>query len=230
MPERRRQLLPAFLCVAAFAGAVGLADQDSPEDLARRYRVYQAVVREASAAIERGQYAAAVDACTRAIALAPFTASHYFYRGLALYKLNKHEEAIGDFDRALALDPRLASAFLYRGLCRLARSEYEPALHDYTAALGLDQDDATAHNDLAWLYATAGDAKFRDPAKALEHARKAAQLSNEKNAEILDTLARALFVNGKIEEAEETEKKALGLAPGNTTFKDHLSTYSRRTE
>src|SRR6058998_1776114 len=59
-------------------------------------------------------------------------------------------------DRARALDPRLASAFLYRGLCRLARSEYEPALHDYTAALGLDQDDATAHNDLAWLYATAG--------------------------------------------------------------------------
>ena len=46
---------------------------------------------------------------------------------------------------------------------------------------------------------------------ALEHARKAAQFSNEKNAEILDTLARALFVNGKIKEAEETEKKALGL-------------------
>ena len=33
--------------------AVGLADQGSPEDLVRRYRVYQAVVREASAAIER---------------------------------------------------------------------------------------------------------------------------------------------------------------------------------
>ena len=81
MQERRGQLLPAFLCVAAFAGAVGLADQGSPEDLARRYRAYQAVVREASAAIERGQYAAAVDACTKAIALSPFTASHYFYRG-----------------------------------------------------------------------------------------------------------------------------------------------------
>jgi len=53
MQERRGQLLPAFLCVAAFAGAVGLADQGSPEDLVRRYRVYQAVVREASAAIER---------------------------------------------------------------------------------------------------------------------------------------------------------------------------------
>jgi len=143
--------------------------------------------------------------------------------------LSRHEEAIGDFNRALALDPRLASAYLYRGLCRLARSEYEPALHDYTAALDLDQDDATAHNDLAWLYATAGDAKFRDPVKALEHARKAAQISKEKNAEILDTLARALFVNGKIQEAEETEKKALNLDSDNKTFKDNLSTYSRRT-
>ncbi|HYS77263.1 MAG TPA: tetratricopeptide repeat protein [Candidatus Dormibacteraeota bacterium] len=143
--------------------------------------------------------------------------------------MSRHEEAIGDFNRALALDPRLASAYLYRGLCRLARSEYEPALQDYTAALDLDQDDATAHNDLAWLYATAGDAKFRDPAKALEHARKAAQISKEKNAEILDTLARALFVNGKIQEAEETEKKALNLDSDNKTFKDNLSTYSRRT-
>src|SRR5438093_11022185 len=95
-----------------------------------------------------------LDACSRAIALSPFTASHYFYRGMAQYRLGKHEEAIGDFNRALTLDPRLASAYLYRGLCRVARSEYEPALQDYTAALGLNQDDAIAHNDPAWPYAT----------------------------------------------------------------------------
>ena len=229
MLDSRELLLPTALCLAALGGALGLAAQDSPEDLARRYRAYQALVREASAAIERAQYEAAVEACTKAIALSPFTASHYFYRGLARYRQGRHEEALGDFDRALALDPRLASAYLYRGLCRVARGEYGPALQDYTAALGLNQDDATAHNDLAWLYATASDGRFRDPAKALEHARKAAQLSKEKNPEILDTLAKALFINGKLEEAEATEKKALNLDPENKTFKENLGTY-RRTE
>jgi len=229
MPERMGRLLPAVLCLAVSGGALASAGQDSPEDLAARYRAYQAVVREASAAIERGQYAAAIDACTRAIALSPFTASHYFYRGMAQYKLGKQEEAIADFDRALALDSRLASAYLYRGLCRVARSEYEPALQDYTAALGLNQDDAIAHNDLAWLYSTAKDGKFRDPAKALEHAQKAAQLSKDKNPEILDTLARALFINGKFKEAEATEQKALNLDPENKKFKENLGTY-RRTE
>ena len=106
MPERMGRLLPAVLCLAVSGGALASAGQDSPEDLAARYRAYQAVVREASAAIERGQYAAAIDACTRAIALSPFTASHYFYRGMAQYKLGKQEEAIADFDRALALDSR----------------------------------------------------------------------------------------------------------------------------
>ncbi len=226
MLDSRELLLPTALCLAALGGALGLAAQDSPEDLARRYRAYQALVREASAAIERAQYEAAVEACTKAIALSPFTASHYFYRGLARYRQGRHEEALGDFDRALALDPRLASAYLYRGLCRVARGEYGPALQDYTAALGLNQDDATAHNDLAWLYATASDGRFRDPAKALEHARKAAQISKEKNAEILDTLARALFVGGRIQEATETEKKALNLDPGNKTFKENLRTYT----
>jgi tetratricopeptide (TPR) repeat protein len=227
MRDRKWQFLPAVLCLATFGGALGLEGQDSPEDLAARYRAYQAVVREAAVAIEREQYAVAIDACTRAIAMSPFTASHYFYRGLARYKLGNQQEAIGDFSRALALDPRLASAYLYRGLSRVARSEYEPALQDYTAALGLNQDDAIAQNDLAWLYATARDGKFRDPVKALEHARKAAQLSKEKNAEILDTLAKALFVNGKIKEAQDTEKKALNLDPGNKTFQENLGTYRR---
>src|SRR5712692_8503760 len=99
MRDSRGLLLPVVLCLAALGGALGLAAQDSPEDLARRYRAYQALVREASAAIERAQYEAAVEACTKAIALSPFTASHYFYRGLARYRQGRPEEALGDFDR-----------------------------------------------------------------------------------------------------------------------------------
>jgi hypothetical protein len=40
------------------------------------------------------------------------------------------------------------------------------------------------------------DESFRDKTKALEHAKKAALAIKERNAEILDTLARACFING----------------------------------
>ena len=38
---------------------------------------------------------------------------------------------------------------------------------------------------------------IQDKAKALEHAKKAAELSKEDNAEISDTLARVYFINGQ---------------------------------
>jgi len=44
-------------------------------------------------------------------------------------------------------------------------------------------------------------------------------LSDEKNAEILDTLAMVYFVNGKIKDAVGTEQKALKLEPDNERFK-----------
>jgi cytochrome c-type biogenesis protein CcmH/NrfG len=42
---------------------------------------------------------------------------------------------------------------------------------------------------------------------------------------VLDTLARAYFVNGKVTEAIETEKKAIELEPENRAFKENLAFY-----
>jgi tetratricopeptide (TPR) repeat protein len=67
----------------------------------------------------------------------------------------------------------------------------------------------------------------RDKLKALEHASKAAALSKEKNAGVLDTLARVYFINGKVNEAIETEKKAILLESENKEFKVNLSLYER---
>ena len=66
---------------------------------------------------------------------------------------------------------------------------------------------------------------FRDKVKALEHAKKAAELSKEKNAEILDTLGMAYFINGHVKEAIDAENKALKLEPYNDEFKGKLKEY-----
>ena len=95
------------------------------------------------------------------------------------------------------------------------------------AAVKITPASAGLWNNLAWLYATAKDARYRNPAKALEYGRKAAALSGEKIPEMLDTLALAYFLNGKFAEAVEAEKKALQLRPGDASFQEALARYQR---
>ncbi len=102
---------------------------------------------------------------------------------------------------------------------------YQQAIAQYQKVLRLSPNLALAHNNLGWLYATADDPKFRDPAAALEHARKAVLLSGGRQPDYLDTLAEALYVNGKYAEAVKVETQTLELAPGNKDFEEHLERY-----
>ncbi len=196
-------------------------------EFVERYRAYQGYVQSGLAFLEKKDYASAITNYSRAIEMSPFEASHYFNRGIAFYRLGKKEKAIEDFDKVIILDPKGSSAYVYRGLCRMKGGEYQEALEDYNRALKLNPRDASVHNNLAWLYATAKDEKFQDKGKAIDHARKAAELSNERNAEILDTLAMAYFINGKVKEAVETEGKALKLEPNNEKIKENLKVYEK---
>jgi cytochrome c-type biogenesis protein CcmH/NrfG len=47
---------------------------------------------------------------------------------------------------------------------------------------------------------------------------------------VLDTLARAYFINGKVTEAIEAEKKAIELEPENKEFKENLAFYERESK
>ena len=71
-------------------------------------------------------------------------------------------------------------------------------------------------NNLAWLYATCEDERFRDPKKALALAEKAAEL--EESPHILDTLAECYYVNNQFEKAVSAELRALDLAVKNRTY------------
>jgi Tfp pilus assembly protein PilF len=102
---------------------------------------------------------------------------------------------------------------------------YPEAIQHYEAALRLQPDFAVAHNNLGWLYATAEDPKYRHAQQALEHARRAVELSQWKEAAYIDTLAEALYVNGKFDEAVKVQTKALALDPNNPELQDHMTRY-----
>ena len=86
----------------------------------------------------------------------------------------------------------------------------------YEASLKLSPENPNVLNNLAWLYATAEDPHFRNPARALDLAKAAAGLLEEPH--ILDTLAECYFVNGQYAKALETAQHALRLARENRTY------------
>jgi tetratricopeptide (TPR) repeat protein len=202
-------LFISLLIASMFLFAVHVYAND---DFAEKYRTYKDHVQSASSAFQKKDYASAIASYSKAI---------------AYFKSGKEKEAEEDFDKVIIMDPKMSSAYVYRGLCREKLSRYNDALNDYTRALKLKPNDAAIHNNIAYLYVSANDESFRDKVKALEHAKKAAELSKEKNAEVLDTLARAYFINGQIKEAIDAENKALKLEPYNDEFKGRLKEYEK---
>ncbi|MEJ2008700.1 MAG: rhomboid family intramembrane serine protease [Acidobacteriota bacterium] len=104
---------------------------------------------------------------------------------------------------------------------------YPEAIKHYQEAIRLKPDFAGAHNNLAWLLATADDPKFREPAEAVAQAQKAVELSHWKDATFLDTLAEAFYANGKYQQAVTVQKKALAIDPGNKTMQAHMAKYRK---
>ncbi|MBZ5515277.1 MAG: rhomboid family intramembrane serine protease [Acidobacteriia bacterium] len=104
---------------------------------------------------------------------------------------------------------------------------YPEAIKHYQEALKLNPNDAVAHNNLAWLYATSEEQQFRDAKGALEHAQKAVELSHWRVAAFIDTLAEANFVNGRFDEAVTTQARALKLEPRNPEYLDHMARYRK---
>lgn len=130
------------------------------------------------------------------------------------------EDLVGDeLDTA---DGQRAIADLYN-----EEKFYEDAVRHYQVALKLNPNDATAHNNLGWLYATCDDEKFRDPRAALEHAQKAVELSRWKVGAFIDTLAEALYVNGKFSDAVSVQTRALKLEPDNQEYQEHMARYRK---
>lgn len=221
------QVLSLLLIIVIFTclPIIGNTSAQANDEFAEEYKAYQQYMRSAQADFQKKDYPGAITNYSKAVELSPFEINSYYNRGISYYKTGKEEEAEGDFDKVIIMDPRMSSAYVYRGLCRDELKRYKDALNDYTRALELKPNDAAIHNNIAYLYVSADDERFRDKTKALEHAKRAAELSNNKNAEILDTLAKAHFINGQIKEAIEIESKAIKLDPYNDEFKVRLKEY-----
>ena len=131
------------------------------------------------------------------------------------------------FEAVLGKNPQTAEGQRLLADLYADQKLYGDAIAHYREALRLEPNMAEAHNNLAWLYATSEDLKFRDPQAALAHAQRAVDLTQWKEAGFIDTLAEAQFAKGNYRDAVVIQNKALALEPDNREFQEHMSRYRK---
>jgi Zn-dependent protease with chaperone function len=115
--------------------------------------------------------------------------------------------------RQLEKSPDNPALYALLGDLSFRRKDYAAVQQAYERSLSLKPDSPSVLNNLAWLYATCEDQRFRDPPRALVLAQAAARLQDAPH--VLDTLAEAYFMNGRYAEAVDTSRRALAAATGD---------------
>jgi tetratricopeptide (TPR) repeat protein len=131
----------------------------------------------------------------------------FFYRGTALAKQGKFEEAVKDYDQAIKLKPDLAEAFNNRGTALIKQGKYVEAVKDYDQAIKLKPDYAEAFNNHGTALAKQGKyvAAVKDFDQAIE--------LKPDDAEAFYNRGTAFFRHGKYEEAVKDYDQAIKLKP-----------------
>jgi len=164
------------------------------------------------------------EAADRAESNSDLAATH-IDRGDALYNQGRVAGSMVEYREAARLDPTNADLWMRRGQVYEQMGRGEDALHSLEKGLEADPGNAGILNHMGWLYATAEPATLRDPAKALAYAQQAVEASNGRDANILDTLAEAYYVNQEFDEAIKTEERALEIAPGLEALQNQLKKF-----
>jgi tetratricopeptide (TPR) repeat protein len=165
-------------------------------------------------------YDAAIANFDEIIRLDPANTVGHLGRGILRSELKEFDDAIADFDAAVRINPASAPALVCRGIAWTRLKEYDKALADFVRALTLGPKDASAHDGLAWLFATCPDARYRNGVKAVAHATRACELAEWTDTVLLATLAASHAEAGNFAKAVECQQKALALTRDETRIED----------
>jgi tetratricopeptide (TPR) repeat protein len=118
--------------------------------------------------------------------------------------------------REIEKNPGNPKLFAALGDLYYSRNDFQNTIDAYERALSITFDFPHVLNNLAWLYATCDDIRYRRPDRALILARNAAELNP--SPETLDTLGESYYINGEYEKAIEAGKKSLDLSVKNRGY------------
>lgn len=196
------------------------AREDLDRALQERPGLAPALELRAIVAAGAGDYRQAIKDFEELLKVAPKNPDLLTQIGV-LYQVSKRPRAAAEkFTEALEQKEDNFAALRGRGDAYLSVGKQAEAIADYEKAMKLRPDDTGVLNNLAWVLATSTDDKLRDGKRAIEIATKAVELTEQKEAHILSTLAAAYAETGNWDEALKWSRKA-GEA-GEDSIKDQL--------
>ncbi|MBK9143470.1 MAG: tetratricopeptide repeat protein [Candidatus Melainabacteria bacterium] len=121
-------------------------------------------------AIEREDYAAAIEALDSSIELSSSSASTFRNRADAYVKLGNDVRALEDYHRAVELDGKDEGVYRKRGSSYFSLNMLDAALTDFNQAIALKDDDSAAYYNRGCLYLELKDyaAAIDDFTRAIE--------------------------------------------------------------
>ena len=142
----------------------------------------------------------------------PHYAEAYSLLGNDLLRKARVDDAIAAYEQALKSLPAYPEVESNIGLALFQKGRPSEAIAHWENALAIQPDSVDSLNNLAWVLATFPETWIRNGGQALALAKRANQLSGDKNPAILRTLAAAYAENRRFTEARVIAEEGLQLA------------------
>jgi tetratricopeptide (TPR) repeat protein len=147
-----------------------------------------------------------------ALRLNPTNAETMFNLGLALNQQAQWGEAAGLFSKTVGPESPDPKAHYEFGRALAHGKKTREAMREFASALLLQPDFPDALDALAWILSADAEAANRNGTQAVAMAGRACELTANRDAEKLKTLAAALAESGDFEGAKKTINLALTMA------------------
>jgi Flp pilus assembly protein TadD len=161
---------------------------------------------------EQGKTEAASEHYANAVRIWPDSVTAQCDLAMSLAAQGRNAEAVDGCRALLEIRPHEIRIHNLLGNLLLRQGRWAEAMAEYRAALQIDPDFLMGLNNLAWLRATAPEARFRDGTEAVRLAEKACHLTDYQLTVYVGTLAAAYAEAGRFEDAVKTAQKAVALA------------------
>ncbi|MDB6125664.1 MAG: Tetratricopeptide repeat protein [Pedosphaera sp.] len=146
------------------------------------------------------------------------------YHNLAAARLERWKHSEGDRDakllseafdydtKALQFNPDHAGAHYDLGFILIMQGKVAQGLPHLRDAVRVQPDMLPALDSLGWVLATYENPRLRNGKEAVQYAKTAVSITEEKDPKFLDTLAVAYAETGQFQDALATAQKAMNLA------------------